>query len=53
MIVSMDPAPLTRPITDDEVATFWRDGVVCLRAVIPVAALGRWQVRSKPRWLIR
>lgn len=30
----MNPTEL-RPITDDEVATFWRDGVVCLRAVMP------------------
>jgi len=29
----------TRPITDDEVTTFWRDGVVCLRQVIPPAWL--------------
>jgi ectoine hydroxylase-related dioxygenase (phytanoyl-CoA dioxygenase family) len=28
------PRPL-RPIAEDEVATFWRDGVVCLRAVMP------------------
>jgi ectoine hydroxylase-related dioxygenase (phytanoyl-CoA dioxygenase family) len=26
----------SRPITDDEVAAFWRDGVVCLRQVMPV-----------------
>lgn len=31
----LPPSPL-RPITDDEVATFWRDGVVCLRQVLPV-----------------
>lgn len=27
-------APL-RPITDDEIETFWNDGVVCLRGVLP------------------
>lgn len=26
-----------RPVTDDEIATFWRDGVVCLRDILPVA----------------
>ena len=26
----------TRSVTQDEVATFWRDGVVCLRSIIPV-----------------
>ncbi len=30
------PVPPLRPITDDEVATFWRDGVVCLRQVLPL-----------------
>ena len=25
-----------RPVTDDEVETFWRDGVVCLRDILPV-----------------
>ena len=28
-----------RAVTDDEVETFWRDGVVCLRAVMPTAWL--------------
>ncbi len=31
----MNPTEQLRPITDDEVATFWRDGVVCLRGVMP------------------
>lgn len=31
----MLPAEPRRPITDDEVAAFWRDGVVCLRGVLP------------------
>ena len=26
----------TRSVTPDEVATFWRDGVVCLRSILPV-----------------
>ncbi len=30
------PAPPRRPVTDDEVDTFWADGVVCLRGVLPV-----------------
>ena len=25
-----------RDVTDDEIATFWRDGVVCLRSILPV-----------------
>jgi ectoine hydroxylase-related dioxygenase (phytanoyl-CoA dioxygenase family) len=25
-----------RSVTDDEIATFWRDGVVCLRDILPV-----------------
>lgn len=25
-----------RPVTDDEIETFWRDGVVCLRSILPV-----------------
>lgn len=33
------PIPPTRPLTDDEVATFWRDGVVCLRGVLPLELL--------------
>lgn len=24
-----------RPVTDEEIATFWRDGVVCLRDILP------------------
>ena len=35
----MKPTAPLRPITDDEVATFWRDGVVCLRQVLPQALL--------------
>jgi ectoine hydroxylase-related dioxygenase (phytanoyl-CoA dioxygenase family) len=31
--------PPLRPITDAEVETFWRDGVVCLRQVMPQAWL--------------
>ena len=30
-----DPAAL-RAVTDDEIETFWRDGVVCLRQILPV-----------------
>jgi ectoine hydroxylase-related dioxygenase (phytanoyl-CoA dioxygenase family) len=26
----------TRSVTPDEVATFWRDGVVCLRSILPI-----------------
>jgi ectoine hydroxylase-related dioxygenase (phytanoyl-CoA dioxygenase family) len=29
------PRQPLRPITDDEIETFWRDGVVCLRQVMP------------------
>ncbi|CAM8622461.1 COG5285 Protein involved in biosynthesis of mitomycin antibiotics/polyketide fumonisin [Acidimicrobiia bacterium] len=29
----------TRAVTQDEVATFWRDGVVCLRSILPVELL--------------
>ena len=32
----MLPTQPLRPITDDEVDTFWRDGVVCLRQVMPL-----------------
>lgn len=35
------PTPPSRPITDEEVATFWRDGVVCLRQVMPAEWLAR------------
>ena len=35
----MLPTDARRAITDDEVDTFWRDGVVCLRAVMPTAWL--------------
>ena len=28
-----------RPVTGDEIETFWRDGVVCLRAIMPEAWL--------------
>jgi ectoine hydroxylase-related dioxygenase (phytanoyl-CoA dioxygenase family) len=31
------PAEPTRPVTDDEVETFWRDGVVALRGILPLA----------------
>ena len=34
------PAPL-RPVTDDEIDTFWRDGVVCLRSIMPAEWLDR------------
>jgi ectoine hydroxylase-related dioxygenase (phytanoyl-CoA dioxygenase family) len=37
----MAPEPLLRPITDDEVEAFWRDGVVCLRGVMPRTWLDR------------
>jgi len=33
------PARMRRPITDEEIETFWRDGVVCLRSVIDTAWL--------------
>jgi len=36
MIPVMAAAPLMRSITDDEVESFWRDGVVCLRRVMPI-----------------
>ena len=39
----MPVTPLPRAITDDEVRTFWRDGVVCLRAVMPVDWLRRME----------
>jgi hypothetical protein len=26
----------TRAVTQEEVDTFWRDGVVCLRSILPV-----------------
>jgi ectoine hydroxylase-related dioxygenase (phytanoyl-CoA dioxygenase family) len=35
------PARPLRPIADDEIATFWRDGVVCLRQVMPQEWLER------------
>ncbi len=31
------PARPIRPVTTDEVQTFWRDGVVCLRQILPQA----------------
>jgi ectoine hydroxylase-related dioxygenase (phytanoyl-CoA dioxygenase family) len=37
----MDPTSPLRPVTEDEVATFWRDGVVCLRGVMPLEWLDR------------
>lgn len=37
----MTAEPPLRPITDAEVEAFHRDGVVCLRQVIPAAWLGR------------
>ena len=33
------PRHPVRPVTDDEVETFWRDGVVCLRQIVPMAWL--------------
>lgn len=35
----MDLTMPLRPITDDDVETFWRDGVVCLRQAIPIELL--------------
>jgi ectoine hydroxylase-related dioxygenase (phytanoyl-CoA dioxygenase family) len=35
----MAPTTPVRPITADEIETFWRDGVVCLRGVLPIALL--------------
>ena len=32
----MDRVSPLRPVTDEEVETFWRDGVVCLRSILPV-----------------
>jgi len=37
-IMNADLAPL-RAVTEDEVRRFWRDGVVCLRAIMPAAWL--------------
>lgn len=33
------PRHPTRPVTEDEVETFWRDGVVCLRQILPTTWL--------------
>src|SRR5438874_1511438 len=35
------PSMSLRSITDDEVAAFWRDGVVCLRQIMPAEWLER------------
>ncbi|WP_380876228.1 phytanoyl-CoA dioxygenase [Sphingomonas sp. DBB INV C78] len=35
----MDDRAALRDVTDEEIATFWRDGVVCLRAIMPPAWL--------------
>jgi ectoine hydroxylase-related dioxygenase (phytanoyl-CoA dioxygenase family) len=43
-MTTMHPTPPLRPITDDEVDAFWRDGVVCLRGVMP----GVWLERMEP-----
>lgn len=32
----MERVAPTRPVTPEERATFWRDGVVCLRSILPV-----------------
>lgn len=32
----MDRVSPLRPVTQDEIETFWRDGVVCLRSILPV-----------------
>lgn len=37
----MGATPPPRPVTDAEVDTFWRDGVVCLRGVMPHDWLAR------------
>ena len=37
----MNDALPVRPVTEDEVETFWRDGVVCLRGVLPTTWLDR------------
>lgn len=37
------PREALRPIRDDEVAAFWRDGVVCLRGVVPEDWLARME----------
>jgi ectoine hydroxylase-related dioxygenase (phytanoyl-CoA dioxygenase family) len=39
-----------RPVTQDEIATFWRDGFVCLRQIIPDDWIGRMQ-DAVDRWL--
>ena len=36
--MAIHSAPL-RSVTDEEIATFWRDGVVCLRDILPVDAV--------------
>lgn len=33
------PVDPLRAVTDDEVETFWRDGVVCLRGILPIVWL--------------
>lgn len=33
----MERVAPTRSVTQDEIETFWRDGVVCLRSILPVA----------------
>ena len=37
----MSPQAPRRPVTEAEIATFWRDGVVCLRGVMPLDWLER------------
>jgi ectoine hydroxylase-related dioxygenase (phytanoyl-CoA dioxygenase family) len=39
-----------RPVTQDEIDTFWRDGFVCLRQVIAPEWIGRMQL-AVDRWL--
>jgi len=39
-----DPSSPLRPVTDEEIATFERDGVVCLRQIIPAPWLPRMAI---------
>ena len=39
----MDLTLPARPVTDDEVETFWREGVVCLRQVLPLPWIERME----------
>lgn len=44
------PANPVRPVTDDEIQTFWRDGFVCLRQIIPPMWIERMQ-QAVDEWL--